>query len=56
MSKYDNSLYIQNESDIPIVIILHVDDLVIGGKDLAKINKVKSLISCRFEMKDLHDL
>ena len=44
MSKYDISLYIQNKLDRTLVIILYVDDLVIGGKDLAKINKVKSLL------------
>ena len=41
MSKSDTSLYIRHESDNPIVIILYVDDLVIGGKDLAEITKVK---------------
>ena len=56
MSKSDISLYIRNESDSSIVIILYVDDLVIGGKDLAEINKVKSLLSGRFEMKDMHEL
>ena len=56
MSKSDTSLYIRNESDSPIIIILYVDDLVIGGKDLAEINKVKTLLSGRFEMKDLHEL
>ena len=49
-------LYIRRESDNPIVIILYVDDLVIGGPDLAEITKVKSLLSGRFEMKDLHEL
>ena len=48
--------YIRHESDSPIVIILYVDDLVIRGKDLAEINKVKALLSGRFEMKDLHEL
>ena len=56
MSKSNNSLYIRNESNNPIFIILYVDDLVIGGKDLVEINKVKSLLSNRFEMKDLHEL
>ena len=56
MSKSDTSLYIRHESDNPIVIIVYVDDLVIGGKDLADINKVKSLLSSRFEMKVLHEL
>ena len=55
MSKSDTSLYIRNESDRPIVIILYVDDLFIGGKDVAEIN-VKSLLSGIFEMKDLHEL
>ena len=56
MSESDTSLYIRNESDSPIVIILYVDDLDIGGKDLTEIYKVKSLLSGRFEMKDLHKL
>ena len=56
MSKSDTSLYIRHESDNPIVIILYVDDLVIRGQDLAEITKVKSLLSGRFEMKDLHEL
>ena len=56
MSKSDNSLYIQNESYSPIVIIMYVDDLVIGGKELAEINKVKSSLSSRFKMKDMHEL
>ena len=56
MSKLDNSLYIRSESDNLIVIMLHVDDLVIGGKNLADISKVKSLLSGRFEMKNMHEL
>ena len=49
MLKSDDSLYIISESNNLIVIILHVDDLVIGGKNLADIGKVKSLISSRFK-------
>ena len=33
-----------------------MDDLVIGGTDLAEITKVKSLLSGKFEMKDLHEI
>ena len=36
--------------------MLYLDDLVIGEKGLAKLTKVKSLLSGRFEMKDLHKL
>ena len=56
MSKLDNSIYVRSESDNPIIIILYVDDLVIGGENLADINKVKSLLSGRFEMKDTQEL
>ena len=60
MSKSDTSLYIRHKSDSPIVIILYVDDLVIGLRSNyfspAEIKKVKSHLSGRFEMKDLHEL
>ena len=56
MSKSDNSLYIRSDSTSPIVIILYVDDLVIGGEDLVEINRVKSLLSDKFEMKDMKEL
>ena len=40
MSKLDNSLYIRSDSASPIVIIIYVDDLVIGGEHLVEIYKV----------------
>ena len=55
MSKSDN-FYIRSDSESPIVIILYVDDLVIGGEHLVDINKVKSLLSDKFEMKDMKEL
>ena len=39
-----------------IVIILYVDDLVIGGEHLVDINKVKTLLSDKFEMTDMKEL
>ena len=56
MSKSDNSLYIRSNSTSPIVIILYVDDLVIGGEHFVEINKVKSLLSDMFEMTDMKAL
>ena len=47
MSKTDNSLYVRNDSESLIIIILYVDDLVIGGEHLVDINKVKSLREIR---------
>ena len=55
MSKSDNSLYVRSNSSL-IFIILYVDDLVIGGEHLVNINKVKSLLSRKFEMTDMKEL
>ena len=56
MSKSDNSLYVRSNSKSPIIIILYVDDLVIEGEHLIDINKVKSLLSNKFEMTDMKEL
>ena len=56
MSKYDNSVYIRSDSESLIVIILYVDNLVIGGEHLVDINKVKSLLSRKFEMTNMKEL
>ena len=56
MSKSDNSLYIRSDSTSPIVIIIYVDDLVIGGEHLLEINRVKFLLSDKFEMTDMKEL
>ena len=55
MSKSDNSLNVRGKSENLIFIILYVDDLVISGEWLININKVKSLISGKFEMKDMEE-
>ena len=55
MSKSDNSLYVRSNSS-PIVIILYMDDLVIGGDHLVNINEVKSLLSSKFKMPDMKEL
>ena len=56
MSKSDNSLYIRSDSASPIVIILYVDDLIIGGEHFVEINRVKSLLSDKFEVTDMKEL
>ena len=56
MSKFDNCLYVRNDSGRLIVIILYVDDLVIGGESLLDINKIVSLLSRKFEMTDMKEL
>ena len=56
MSTSDNSLFIWNNSSGRNFIIIYIDDLVIGGNQLADINKVKMLLSRKFEMKDISEL
>ena len=56
MSKSDNSLYIRSGSESLIVIIIYVDDLVIVSEHLIEINRVKSLLSHKFEMTDMKEL
>ena len=56
ISKSNNSLYVRSDSRSLIFIILYVDGLVIGGEHLVDINKVKSLLSNKFEMMDLKEL
>ena len=56
MSKSDNSLYVRSNFERTIVIILYMDDLVIVRENLADINKVKSLMSIWFEIKDMQEL
>ena len=45
MSKSDKSLYIRSDSESPIVIIIYVDDLIIGCEHIVDIIKAKSLLS-----------
>ena len=56
MSNFDNSLYVRNDSQSRILIILYVDDLVIGGESLVDINKVKFLLFGKFEMTNMKEL
>ena len=55
-SKSDSSLFVCQDSNGPVHILLYVDDLVITGPGLPEINRVKSQLSDAFEMKDLGDL
>ena len=56
MSKYDNSLYVRSDYESLIVIVLSVDDLVIRGGHVVDIYKAKSLLSNKFEMRDMKEL
>src|SRR5271156_7013121 len=53
-SSCDPCIYINNASGI--IIAVWVDDLIILGKDLNSIDKVKEGLWAEFEMKDLGEL
>ena len=56
MSKSNNSLYVRNDYKSLIFINIYKDDLVIGNEHLVGINKVKSLLSDKFEMTNMKEL
>ena len=56
MCKSDNSLFVPNNANGHIFNIIYVDDLVIGGAQLADINNIKMLLSGKFEMTDMKEL
>jgi hypothetical protein len=52
-SKADYSLFTKHSSTGFTVILVYVDDLVLGGTDMAEINRVKSMLNDKFSIKDL---
>ena len=56
MSTSSRSLDIHKDKKGIIFIIIYVNDLVIGDKNLADINKVKMVLPEKFKMKDMHEL
>lgn len=55
-SQADHSLFVQAENDNFTAVLIYVDDLIITGNSLDAINKLKSLLSTNFHMKDLGNL
>jgi len=53
-SLYDPCVYFRKlSSDEYIYLFLYVDDMLIASKNRSSIDKLKVLLSCEFEMKDL---
>jgi hypothetical protein len=55
-SAADPCLYVRKDSDDLSYIALYVDDLVIATKDPQVMEKIKSELSTKYEMKDLGEL
>ena len=56
MSKVDPSLYVKKTNDCIVVILIYVDDLIIGGDSMEEISKLKKNLEMKFQMKDLGEL
>ena len=56
MSDADHSLYVRVTNKGIVVIVIYVDDLIIGGDSLDAIQDVKTLLQKQFDMKDLGEL
>lgn len=55
-SEYDYCLYVIQDNNITVYLLLYVDDLILVGNNLIEINRIKSLLSAEFEMKDMKEL
>ncbi|XP_016178479.1 uncharacterized protein LOC107620901 [Arachis ipaensis] len=53
---YDHSLFIKKQSESFTAILVYVDDLVLTGNDIGKINSIKQNLDDKFKIKDLGDL
>lgn len=55
-SKPDYSLFTKVEGKSFTAVLIYVDDLLIGGNDMQKIQDTKEFLSSQFHMKDLGEL
>jgi len=49
----DSFLYISKGTEEVFIVAVYVDDIILGGKNLARVNAVKEKLSESFEVKDL---
>jgi len=56
MSDADHSLYVRKSDEGIVVIIIYVDDLIVGGDNEKEVEHVKRLLKQKFDMKDLGEL
>ncbi|MGD0511293.1 MAG: reverse transcriptase domain-containing protein, partial [Candidatus Micrarchaeaceae archaeon] len=58
-SRADPAVYIEQDplrGQLPLIVAIYVDDLIIVHKDMAKINKIKEALNAKFNMKDLGEV
>ncbi|KAJ0533037.1 putative RNA-directed DNA polymerase [Helianthus annuus] len=55
-SMADHSLFLYNNKDIFVAILIYVDDVIMVGNNLAKIQEIKTCLHDQFSIKDLGPL
>lgn len=55
-SKSDSSMFVYNEKSITVVILIYVDDILVVGNCLQRIQEFISALNKLFALKDLGDL
>jgi hypothetical protein len=58
-SEADPAVYIEKDPDIgnlPLMVAIYVDDLIIVHKDMERIDKIKEALNTKFNMKDMGDV
>ena len=53
INEYDKCVYIKNVMNHEVIVCLYVDDMLIMSKEIDDINATKSMLSSKFDMKDL---
>ena len=56
MADADHSLYVRENENGIVIICIYVDDLIVGGDNVAEIEHVKTLLKHEFDKKDLGEL
>ncbi|XP_019447332.1 PREDICTED: uncharacterized protein LOC109350561 [Lupinus angustifolius] len=56
MTHLDHSFFLNITSSSFTGILVYVDDLILAGKTLDEINRMKQLLNCKFNIKDLGGL
>ncbi|GKV28694.1 hypothetical protein SLEP1_g37711 [Rubroshorea leprosula] len=55
-SPHDTALFVRKSTQGMVLLLIYVDDMIITGDDVSRINELKQFLSHRFEMKDLGSL
>ncbi|XP_076891316.1 uncharacterized protein LOC143542661 [Bidens hawaiensis] len=55
-SKFDHSMFVLNDKNVFIVLLVYVDDIVVTGNSKSEIDKRKQLLKTKFRIEDLGKL